>query len=198
LSFAFVIDIEIMGVSSIILTSVRNHYIGLLFWLIAQFIFGTTLANKGKSVVAGNTLINLHGKLTDADIFYYHSWSGVFLLGFAGWGIFMKLYISFAGLPRPTIKNGFVSVHIGQHFIGMTLAFLLQYFTHAAGAKIMTQYTGASKNTLDSLHVYGAYFCLIQAVILTLEKLYFIFSRPRAKTPSVSKSPETKKLKKVQ
>jgi hypothetical protein len=108
-----------MGIlNRIVLLSVRNHWICILLWVLCQFIFGTMLANDGAFVLAGTELFSAGQKLSADDIFYYHSWSGTLLLGllfalethsvgFAAWGIFLKLFIVIAGVPRAKVCSFF-------------------------------------------------------------------------------------------
>jgi len=181
-----------MGVlSSIFMSSVRNHWVALSLWIPGQVLFGTLLANKGKLEVLGTKILDVSDSLTSHEIFEYHKLSGTILLAFAAWLIFLKLWLILGSVPRPSIKNVLVEGSIRNHFVFVTLLFLTQYFTHGDGGKLTLQYTGLPKETLGKVHAINAYIILFQVIVLTIEKFYLLSSRP---STTEKKAPKIKKI----
>ncbi len=67
--------------STIALSSIRYHYLSVSFWLIFQVIFGLLLANGGVIEYSGQVLVDVRGKVSNDELFNFHSLSGKFLLG---------------------------------------------------------------------------------------------------------------------
>jgi len=187
-----------MSVTDYVKSSLRNHWVFLIFWLLAQALVGSLLISRKPFYNIKPLLPSLWDlKQLRNSIIEYHIISGLVLLVFGVFLFIEKIYIIIFAKGRFVFSlrqniPWYISLSLGGHWLLLLPLLLIQYLTMNY-ADFLTQIAfvarlGSANNIRfwHTVHKYNAWVIVGYAFILVLEKLYVIY-RTRYRTGSHTK-----------